>query len=172
MTSVHLTVCLFICLTRPPQLASFVFLLQTHTPHPLPQCACWRDPTKVPLIKIGCRVKKERVCGTFAQAHTPTPSPLEGPYKTTVHKNGGAREKRAYVWELCLGTHVPNSSKRALALAVSLSNSFGPEVALTLFSDFYRTLLHGSRNNVLLPRGCYILLNLNSAHVAKDFTQA
>ena len=76
--------------------------------------------------------KKERVCGTFAQAHTPTPSPLEGPYKTTLHKNGGAREKRAYVWELCLGTHVPNSSKRALVLAVSLSNSFGPEVALTL----------------------------------------
>jgi hypothetical protein len=110
MTSVHLTVCLFICLTRPPQLAYFIFLLQTHTPHPLPQCVCWRDPTKVPLIKIGCRVKKERVCGTFAQVHTPRVCMLEGPYKSTLHKNRVSSIKRACVWDLYPGAHPPVST--------------------------------------------------------------
>ena len=126
--------CLFVHLSDPPSAAGFLHLSppNAHTPPPPPVCML-EGPYKSTLNKNRVSSKKRAcVCGTFAQAHTPTPSPLEGPYKTTLHKNGGAREKRAYVWELCLGTHVPSSSKRALALAVSLSNSFGPEVALTL----------------------------------------
>jgi hypothetical protein len=66
----------------------------------------------------------------------PPPPPactLEGPYKSTLHKNRLWSGKRACVWEVCLRAHCPTPSPSALALALALSSRRVPEVALTLF---------------------------------------